>query len=222
TSDLIARSGRIADAVARTRDAVAGLDLVAISGSLSTRSQSLTAAIAALPEGSPARVQLQATSGGIDVAATLGPLTANRDAYLAAITRSAALGETLRRIGLSEVDAVIVRLRAAFAPLQAIGDLLRSLAARLGLPGLENGLAPALRNLLAVATPERLTAIVLPIFTALKDRVDALISAVVTPIEAGIAELQRLVAEIDLGPLKQAVDGIFNEARQQIASLQPS
>lgn len=222
TSDLLDRSGRIAAAVARTRDAVAAVDLTAISGNLMARVQGLQTAISALPAGSPAQLRLQAAGGGLDVAAILGPLAVNRDRYLAALTRSASLGETLRRIGLSEVDVTIARLRTALAPLRVFTDLLRDVAARLGLPGLEQGLAPALRNLFAVATPERLIAIVMPIFTALRERADALIQAVVAPIQGGIAELNRLVAEIDLGPLRQSVDGVYQEARHQIESLRPS
>ncbi|HEX4964789.1 MAG TPA: hypothetical protein VF173_28510 [Thermoanaerobaculia bacterium] len=225
TADLLARSGRIAGAVSRTRDAVAAVDLAAIAASLTARVQELQAAIAAnpgLPAGSPARLRLEAALAGLDVAAILGPLTANRDRYLAALTQSAALGETLRRIGLSEVDATIVRLRLGVAPLQAIVSLLRGLAARLGLPGLADGLVPALKNLLAVATPERLTAIAMPIFIALRDRADALLQAVVAPIKAGIAELNRLVGAIDLEPLRLAVDAVYQEVLQQLQSLQPS
>jgi hypothetical protein len=225
TADLLARAGRIAGAVSRTRDAVAAVDLAAISASLAARVQALQAAIAAnpgLPAGSPARLRLEAAIAGLDETAILGPLTANRDRYLTALTRSAALGETLRRIGLSEVDATIVRLRSACAPLQVITSFLRGLAARLGLPGLADGLVPALKNLLAVATPERLTAIAMPIFVALRDRADALLQAVVAPLHAGITELNRLVGVIDLEPLRLAVDAVYQEVLQQLRSLQPS
>jgi hypothetical protein len=221
-SDLLARSGRIAGAVAQTRDAVAALDLTATSSQLAARVQALQAAVAGLPDGSPARLRLQAASGGLDVTAALGPLAANRDRYLAALTRSASLGETLRRIGLSEVDVSILRLRAAFVPLRPVSDLLRAVAARLGLPGLEHGLAPALSGLLDVATPERLTALVMPLFTALHDRVGALVQAVVAPLEAGVDEIARLAAEIDLGPLRSSAGAVYQAARQQIESLQPS
>jgi len=225
TTDLLARSGRIADAVSRTKDAVAAVDLTALALQLGAKIQAVQAAMAgnaALAAGSPERLRLEAATGGLDANAALAPLAGNRDRYLAALTRSASLGETLRRIGLSEVDATIVRLRAAFAPLHVINDFLRDVARRLGFPGLEQGLVPALKNLLAVATPERLTGIVMPIFIALRDRVDALLQAVVTPIQAAIAELNHLVAEIDLGPLRQSVDAVFQEIRAQIESLQPS
>jgi hypothetical protein len=45
---------------------------------------------------------------------------------------------------------------------------------------------------------------------------------VVAPIQAGIAELDRLAGEIDLGPLRQAADAVYQEVLQRIQSLQPS
>jgi hypothetical protein len=227
-SDLLDRAQRIADAVTHTREAVAAVDLTAIAGRLGTRVQAVRAALAgnaainALAASEPVRLRLTGAVGGLDVSLSLSPLTVNRDRYLAALTQSATLAETLRRSGLSEVDAQLLRMRTAVVPLKAITDLPRAFATRIGLPGLDQGLVPALRELLDVATPERLTAIIMPLFVALRERADALIQAIVAPIKDGIAELERLVDEIDLGPLRHAIDAVFAEARQQVESLEPS
>ncbi len=222
TSDLIARATRIADAVARTRAAVGAIDPGAIAAGVSQRARALQAAVAALPDGSDARRELQVATARINVETRLGPLAGNRSRYLEALTRSATLAETLRRIGLSEVDVTIARLRQALGPLRVVTDLTRGIAAHAGLPGLESGFAAAMRGLLDVATPARLTAIALPIFIALRERIRALVDAVLAPIRAGIAETTRLVDAIDLAPLRAAVGGVFREARGQIEALQPS
>ena len=81
---------------------------------------------------------------------------------------------------------------------------------------------PALRGLLEVATPERLIGIAMPIFVALRDRLDTLIDAVAAPAQHAIAELIRLIDEIDLGPVRQSVDSVFQGIRHEIESLQPA
>ena len=221
-ADLTARAGRIADAIGRTRAAVAGVDLTGLAAAATQRLAVLQAAIDAHPDGSTARVRLGAAVVRLDASATLADLDANRARYLTALTRSEGLAETLRRTGLSEVDVVVGRLRTALAPLTTLGTTMRQLARRLGVPGLEDGLVGAVRATLAVVTPERLVGIVMPLFAAFRDRVSALLSAVVTPLKAGVTEITRVVNAIDLTPIREALASVHVDVREQVDALRPS
>lgn len=225
TAALNARATRISDTVARTRDAVAALDVAALSAGIVQRVSDLrpvvAALVAALPPDASERARLAAAMDRLDAQATFADLGGNRARYLAMLTRSATLAETLRRTGFSEVDVTVTNLRTAMAPLRPSIDFVRQLLQRLGITGLDGGIAGMLRSVLTVAPPQRVTGLVLPIFVALRDRINALLSAIVTPLKDGITKVKQLVDAIDLQPLIAALDGVFNEVKNQIKTLHP-
>jgi len=77
------------------------------------------------------------------------------------------------------------------------------------------------KRLFAVATPERLTGLVMPLFTALRNRALALIDSVLAPLKKAVHDLITLLEAVDLTPLREAVDGVYQEVRAQIAALSP-
>ena len=225
TAALAARAARVSDSVAHTRDAVAGLDVAALSAGIVQHTGQLqdavAALLAALPADAPDRPRLTVALDRLDAGRTFGELATNRTRYLARLTRSATLAETLRRTGFSEVDVTVANLRAALAPLQPTLEFAGQLLRHLGISGLELGLGGMLRSLLAIAPPARVVGVVQPIFDALKDRLDALLLAIVTPVQEGIAEIQRLLDAIDLAPFRGALSGVFAELKAQIQALHP-
>jgi hypothetical protein len=175
----------------------------------------------ALPDGDPNKVHLQAVVLRLDAESVFARLQANRQRYLMTLEASAVRAETLRRTGFSEVDVTVGNLRAALAPLgpaqTKLGDLLRLV----GLGGLEQGMAGVLRMLLAAAPPSRLAGLLMPLFTALRERLNAFVAAALGPIKDGITQLDTLVAQIDLKPLTDAIDSVFDEVKQQVHALHP-
>jgi hypothetical protein len=223
---LTARTSAIADAVARTHAAVQGIDVVALSGQLSARAQPLRAALdslaAAVAAESPHKAKLVTLSLRLDVQASLGPIAANRTRYLALLAAALPLGETLRRTGLSEVDATLLKLRSCFEPVSTLLGTLRAFIAAAGLADVHRGVPRMLDALFEVAPPARLAGLTAPLFVALRGRVQALIDAVIAPLKTAIARLSALIAALDLAPLEQAVDAVFQDTLAQLQALSPA
>jgi hypothetical protein len=217
---LVARSRKIADAIAAARAAVTAFNPADLAASLMPQVRALSAAVAQLPAG-VARTSLESELATIDLTSALGNLARNRERYLAALAAAQGVAEKMSSTGLSEVDIKITRLQAVFAPLAPLKDLLLDILGRLGITGLELGIGEALQRLFAVATPARLAAIVAPIFRALRARIMALIDAVFNPIKNGIRDLLDAVDQIDLTPLREEIDSLVQSALQQIGSLHP-
>ncbi|BDI04731.1 hypothetical protein [Sphaerotilus microaerophilus] len=223
---LAARTRAIADAVARTHGAVTALDLGAATGTLATRAQPLRTAlaslVAALPAESPHRQPFTELALQLDVATQWGDLAANQARYLARLEQALPLGETLRRTGLSEVDEVIGRLHAAFEPLLALLNTVRAFLRTAGLAQVDQGIAPMLQALFDVAPPQRLAALTAPLFVALRGRLQALLNAVILPVQTALQRVQDLIDAVDLTPLREAVDEAFQAAVAQVQALSPA
>jgi len=214
------RASRIAAAVQVTRDAVRAVDLRGLLAQAGGEAEALRAAVAGLPA-SEARTRLEAALEGFRPDDQAGGLLANQDRYLALLEAAAVRAETLRRIGFSEVDTAAAGLRDLLAPLAPIGALLREVLAHLGIRDAEGGIRAILRGLLAAAPPSRLIGLLLPVVTALRGRIQALLDAIARPLKDGIAELRALLDAVDLTPLREAVDGVVQEAKSQILALSP-
>ncbi len=217
---LQARTAAIAASIAATRAAVDGFDPAALALRIGPNLTALNAAVAGHPAG-PGRDALAAAAARLDAAPRLAALAANRNRYLAAVIEAQGTADVISRTGLSEVDIALGRLRDAVAPFRPLAGLLGGVFARLGIAGFDQGIPGAVRQVFAAAPPARLTAIVVPLFTALRARIAALVAEVLAPLKAAIAGLEALLAAIDLTPLREAVDGIHQEVRQQIAALHP-
>ena len=223
---LTARTDAIAEAVGRTRDAVLMLDVAAISAPAVVASEtlraSLTSLTARLAAGSAGRIRFQALVERFDLAPVISALAANRDRFLARLQQAVTLAETLRRTGLSEVDVVIAQLRSAFAPVLRLFDLARTLVRKIGVSDVDHGLVAMVRSVFDVLPPERLANLVTPLFVALRGRVLALIDAVIAPLKTAIARLTALIDAIDLAPLKQALQAVYDEVLADLTALSPA
>jgi len=220
TDALAARAAAIADAIRDTAQQVSGFDPAAFASALATLHSALRSRVDALPAG-PARTEMAAIVNRLDPAVVFGPLAANRARYLAALDAAAAVAETLRRTGYSEVNVTAARLRLSFGPFDPAGTALRSLAESVGLSGFDEGFGEVVKRLFAVATPERITGLVMPLFTALRNRAMALIDAVLDPVRTAVEDLIAVLDAFDLTPLREAVDGVYQDVRAEIAALAP-
>jgi hypothetical protein len=218
---LNARAIRVSDHVQRTRAAVGELELDAAAGDAAAGRRALLAAVDGLPAG-PGRDRLRAAAGRVRAEEVLAELAAGRARYLERLEESAGAAETLRRTGFSEVDVGAGRFRAAVGPFGTLGGFLRGVLARLGITGVEGGLPGVLRAVLSVAPPERLAGIVVPIYAAFRERVQALVDAVADPVREAIRQLRALVDAVDLTPLREAVQEAVDAARDEVGALSPA
>ncbi|HYI00865.1 hypothetical protein, partial [Hyalangium sp.] len=217
---LQGRAQRIADAVEATHASTQALDLQGLAIRLTQRAAALRAAIESLPVGS-ARTQLEALASTLQVDRRMAALASNRARYLGLLGTSAARTATLRVTGLSEVDQAIERLRATFSPLQEVREFLKRLLRPLGLR-LDGSLKDAVRAVLLVFDAERVANIFTPIFTAARGRVTGLVDLLLTPMLQGITDLQTAIAAIDITPLREGLQAVYDEARGGIQALSPS
>ena len=223
---LAGRSDAIANAVARTRDSLLALDFAALSAASVQAAGPVRSALAALVlrlDGNAAdQARFRALAERFDLVPVVSQLGANRDRFLARLQQAAALAETLRRTGLSEVDHTIGQLQAALAPVLALLAQVRTLARKLGIGDVDHGLVAMVKSVFAVLPPQRLAALVGPLFAALHGRVLALINAVLLPLQAGIARLTALIDAIDLAPLVAALQTTYDQVLADVTALSPA
>jgi hypothetical protein len=79
-----------------------------------------------------------------------------------------------------------------------------------------------LAALFDAAPPARLARLTAPVFSALRGRVQAVIDAVVQPLQDALARLVTLIQALDLAPLRQAVDAVFQAAVDEVRALSPA
>ena len=223
---LAARTDAIAQAVGRTRDSVAALDIAALSAPALAASGSLRSALATLVGklggGSADQARFEALAERYDLAPVFAQLSAGRDRFLARLQQAATLVETLSRTGLSEVDRVASALGSALAPVLQLLQKLRTLARQVGVGDVDHGLAAMLRSVFDVLPPARLANLVTPLFVALRGRVMALFDAVITPLKDAIARLAALIDAIDLKPLVDGLQSVYDEVLADIGALSPA
>ena len=216
------RATRIAESMRAARATVGTLDPMAIQRRLAPGIAAVRGASAARDAGLAGRARLQGTVAFLDFDDALARLDANRDRLAASLERSASTVETLQRTGFGQADDVVVRLRDALAPLGTFTSLARDFLQRMGIPGLDRGLAGAFEGVLAVVPPERLTAMLLPIVTAIRGRLVALADAIVDPIRDAVQNVEDIIDLIDLAPLTEGVREIVDEVKAHITSLSPA
>jgi hypothetical protein len=225
---LAGRTGRIADAVLATRASVRGLDLAGLSTRVAQRASALRASVDTLRARASGAGQvavvdgLQAQVDRLDAERRLAALTHNRTRYLALLDTAAGRTASLRATGLSEVDEGIRRLGEAFAPLRAVRDFFKSLLRVLGVPSLDTGLREALLAVIQSLSAERLANILTPITGAVRARVVALVDLLIAPLKDAVTDLQDIAAALDLAPLRQGLQSIYDAAKAGIQALAPS
>lgn len=218
---LDAHTQAIGDAVAATHASVTTLELGPIGTRLGAAATDLRAAIATHPADSALRAQLELAMIGFDPQASFLALIANRARYVALLARAAAAAEGLRRTGFSLAREGIDRLRDAFAPGHVFTDLGRTALGKLGIHDLDRGLRGVVDDILAAATPARLAGLGSPIIVAIRERLRALVDAVLAPVIDGAHQVERAVATIDLTPIVEAIQGVVDEAKHQLEQLSP-
>jgi hypothetical protein len=225
SAELSLRATRISDALDTARGQVERFDLGSLASSV-TQADAVREAgaglVLQLAAGSERRIRLDAALGRLEIATLLGRLSSNRARYLELLGTASALADTLRRTGMSEADVAVVQLRAPFLPLQPLLQRVRQLLSYLGVGGSEQGLASVLRALFAVAAPERITGLIIPLIAALRDRLQTLLDEVLGPVRTAIDSLAQLIDLIDLAPVIDDIDGVFQELRAQLIAYSPA
>ncbi|HKB67960.1 MAG TPA: hypothetical protein VKC61_19025 [Pyrinomonadaceae bacterium] len=225
SADLSARAASIAGALAQAKTEIESFDVAGLAAAVIQPINSLKPVISELAgrlePASGQRVRLEAVLIRLAPEAIIGGLTANRARYLALVDTAAGFGDSLRRTGMSEVDLAIASLRDAFSPLNPILAKARELGAFMGLSGFDGGFGGVLTNALQVLSPERISGLATTLLTALKDRLRTIIDQVLGPIKAAVEDLERLIGLIDLQPVIDGVNAVFQEVLAQIQAFSP-
>jgi hypothetical protein len=225
SSELSARAARISEALIKAKGEVEAFDPASLSSSATDAAAVRSAAAmlsSKLAAGSDRRVRLEAGATRLDAATVLGRLSANRRRYVGLLESAAALGDGLRRTGMSEADVAVDQLRAALLPLNPLLARARLLASYLGVGGTQSGFSTILRSVLGVATPARITGLITPLIAAFRDRLRTLVDEILAPVRAAIDELQRLIDLFDLQPVIDGIESVFQEVRSQLLAYSPA
>lgn len=220
-AELRQHVGSITAAIRATHDSVQSLDMKGLAAELAQNAAAMRAAVGALPDGVALRADLTVAAGRLDVDGSIAALAANQARYLSELSDAAALAATIEDTGLSQADATVAALTSAFAPAAILGEFRDKLLDQTGLGGMQGGIAGLLRSILATVTPARLAGLLNPIISAVHGRVAVLLDAVIAPIKEAIARFVAAVNAIDLAPLRQSLDAVFQQMRSQIAALDP-
>jgi hypothetical protein len=92
---------------------------------------------------------------------------------------------------------------------------------QVGIRNVQDGLGAILAELLDVITPQRASAILVPIYTALRGRAEALVGSIIGPLRSALNDLLSLLRLIDLTQITQGLDNVVEAGKQQILSLDP-
>jgi len=220
TEFLTASVRRSAAYLAAARAAVESVELGRVALEVGSATRAVERALAALPAGA-VRDRLAACVERFDVAAELGRAGPNRTRYLDRLTSATETVGRLGLAGLSEVDVTVARLRTTLTPFRPAADFVRRLLERVGLEGIENGIAGVVRHLFDVASPARLAAILEPVFSALRNRFRVILDAAFGPLREGARRLEALVDAIDLTPLRAGLDEVHGALRAEIQAFHP-
>ena len=223
---LAARTKAIGAAFATTRELIDSLDLQNAGAGIITNMTALRSAvqelIGRLDGQSPEAARLSGLLPRLDVHASFADLTQNNARYLAELKTAAELSEIFARTGFSEVDVTLAQFRNALLPLNPAWQQLKRVLAALGIDPQQLSITGIVRAVLQEASPQRLVNILMPVFEAFRDRIQAVLTAIITPIKAAITDLSSLVDALDLTPLTEAADSAVTEIRSQIQQLSPS
>jgi phage-related protein len=220
-SRLRLRAQNITDAVAATATAAAAMDVDAAGAHVATSLRDPAAALAALPADAPLRLRLtepvarRGTDGGFAV------LSGNRARFASELAESHASTDMLLQLQLARVDVTAAALQAVGGPVTRLRNQIFGVLRQLGIRSVDQGLGGILAEILQVATPERLAGVIVPVFTAIRGRAEALLASVIDPLRAAIDEVLSLIRLIDLTKITQALDDVLNAGKAQIDSLNP-
>ncbi|CAD5366054.1 conserved hypothetical protein [Rubrivivax sp. A210] len=222
---LSARSAALAVAFEKTRAAVAAVDVDSTAPGAAAAVAALRGAVQALAGRLAAgneRAAFEALLPRLDASLAFAGLQANRARLLTGLERAVGLATQFSRSGYSEADAAAQRLRQALAPLAPAAAQLQLLMAAAGIPKGQLSVVGVVQAVLAAVPPERMAALPMPLFEALRGRLRALLDAVIAPLRDALASLQSLLDAIDLTPLAEAADGVVAEVKTQVLALSPA
>ncbi len=202
------------------RDSVQQVDPQAIILRLQPALNEVRSSLQTLADGD-AKTELLSCSIALNIEAPLSGFAAQRQTYLTSLQQASASFTELANTGLAEVDIAVEHLLTVFAPFNFARDLLRQLLAVIGIEGFENGLSVVVNNVFAVATPQRLSGILQPVFIALKGRIESLLDGFFNPVLDAVADLQALKDQLSLSSLMADLDSVHAAARTQIQTMHP-
>ncbi len=170
----------------------------------------------------PLRLQLELSLASNSPADLLAGITANLPGYRTQIDGAINVLQRLETSGFSQITSAGEALRVTFQPLTDVKWKLIVLARRFGVDPVGKPLMVVLGEILAVLRPgtalEPFTAVV----SALKAKIDEIISALVTPVKEAVSQIQTLLDTIDIKLLSDELKAVHTRIRNELVAFRPS
>ena len=223
SAEIAARLTAAADDVDGVVAVVQRVDPQALAASVQPAYTAVTAAVAALPEGSLLRGQLEPLLAGASPLDLLGTAVDNRNRYLGSLTALSTLLRGLASSARSELNAIAQGLRDALRPLTAIPDRVKALFARIGLDVANKSFRTLIRELFQQVAPSRLLAPLSPAIASLKTKLATLVhDALVAPLTDAVTTVKGALDALDISFIRTSLQGLHDQIAADIHQLRPS
>jgi hypothetical protein len=197
------------------------MDVDAAGSHVAASLRDLASALEAFPADAPLRLRLTESVARRGIDGGFALLSGNRARFASELAESHASTDVLLQLQLARVDVTAAALKAIGGPVTKLRTQIFGVLRQLGIRSVDQGLGGILGEILQVATPERLAGVIVPVFTALRGRAEALLASVIDPLRGAIDEVLSLIRLVDLTKITQALDDVLNAGKAKIDSLNP-
>jgi hypothetical protein len=219
------RLNHVADQVAAVRDGVTSLDPAPLTAAAAAQQRALAAALAVHAPTTRLRVALDPLLAGPPPGDLLGPLAENRRRYLAALEVDARVAATMTASGRSEVTTAASGVHVALLPLADIPARVRELLDALDVTGRELADAQSVRELVTalyeLAGPVRLLPPLTQLLTVAREKLLALLDALLAPVLDAVGEVRATVDALDVQPVVDELTALHTQVTGEVQALAP-
>jgi hypothetical protein len=206
-----------------TRAIVAEFDLAALGSEFASAHRTVSDAVAALPGGNPLALRLAPALAAAAPATLFGAQAQNQARYAEGLDAAIATLRTLESGGFSHVASAATGLRDGLRPLAAIRDQLISHLRRFGIDAVGKDMRQVIREIFNVLRPSRALAPLVPLVTAIRNKLRALlVDGLVTPIRAGVTAVREVFDHLDISPLREGLNALHAQIRTELNAFRPS
>lgn len=215
--------GDASAALARSVSTVRGAQLTQIGAQLDPGFRRLRAAADGHGSTTLLRQRLDPLLARVAPLDSLGALGVHQSRYLAALDASASAIRAMTARGLSEITAGSAGIAEAFAPLAEVRMRFLRITRGLGFDLTGRDLAGVLAPILVALRPSRVITLIGPIIAAIRDKIrTVLVDGLVTPVQAGITEVETLINNLDISIFRTELETLFTQVETELEALKPS
>lgn len=179
-------------------------------------------AVESLSADHPLRLAVEPAVAASSPSELLAGVCANLPAYRAKVDDSIRALQRLESSGFSQITAAGDALRAVFQPLAEVRWKIIVLSRRFGIDPVGKPLMVSLGELLAALRPGTALEPFTVVVQALKNKINELTTALVTPVEQAVNQIQTLLDTIDIKFLSDELKAVHTQLRDDFMAFKPS